>query len=119
MSKFADNLEDLAEKTAEYIRMLEKDVERLNKIKVNLSQRSLENTKEIAELQAENAELKDDAGRYRWLRETRFIHSDFSYIAHNGKKVVGLEFGWFPAPDDKIPTREDLDNAIDLERRAK
>ena len=51
LSKFADNLEDLAERTAEYIRMLEKDVERLNKIKVNLSQRSLENTKEIAELQ--------------------------------------------------------------------
>lgn len=58
MSKFADNLEDLAERTAEYIRMLEKDVERLNKIKVNLSQRSLENTKEIAELQAENAMLQ-------------------------------------------------------------
>ena len=58
MSKFADNLEDLAERTAEYIRMLEKDVERLNKTKVNLSQRSLENTKEIAELQAENAMLQ-------------------------------------------------------------
>lgn len=63
MSKFADNLEDLAERTAEYIRMLEKDVERLNKIKVNLSQRSLENTKEIAELQAENAELKANLKR--------------------------------------------------------
>ena len=63
MSKFADNLVDLAEKTAEYIRMLEKDVERLNKIKVNLSQRSLENTKEIAELQAENSELKANLKR--------------------------------------------------------
>ena len=119
MSKFANNLVNLAENTANYIRIIEDQNTMLREEKNYLLHKAGENIAEIAQLLAENAELKDDAGRYRWLRETRFIHSDFSYIAHNGKKVVGLEFGWFPAPDDKTPTREDLDNAIDLERRAK
>lgn len=114
MSKFADNLEDIAERTAGYIRVLEEQNRMLREEKVYLLHKAKENVAEIAQLLAENSELKDDACRYRWLRD-RFIHSDFSYIAHNGKKFVGLEFGWFPAPDDKTPTREDLDNAIDLE----
>lgn len=76
----------------------------------------IEAAKELRRLFNENEALRADAERYRWLRETRFIYSDFSYIAHNSKKVVGLEFGWFDAPDGKVPTRNDLDAAIDAER---
>ncbi len=53
-----------------------------------------------------------DAERYRWLRKTRFIWGDFSYISGVHPTVVGLEFGWFPTQAQK-PAREDLDAAID------
>lgn len=84
-----------------------------------LEQQITGHDKTLDELRIAEQELKAlraDAERYRWLRETRFIHSDFSYIAHNSKKVVGLEFGWFDAPDGKVPTRNDLDDALDAER---
>ena len=53
-----------------------------------------------------------DAERYRWLRKTRFIWSDFRYISGVHPTVVGLEFQWFPTQAQK-PAREDLDVAID------
>lgn len=53
-----------------------------------------------------------DVERYRWLRKTRFIWSDFRYISGVHPTVVGLEFQWFPTQAQQ-PTREDLDVAID------
>ena len=51
MSKFADNLEDLAEKTAEYIRYLEQEVSTLKEEKNYLLRKAGENVAEIAKLQ--------------------------------------------------------------------
>jgi Mg2+ and Co2+ transporter CorA len=50
MSKFADNLEDLSQRTAEYIRMIEKDREMLREEKNYLLHKAGENLAEIAEL---------------------------------------------------------------------
>lgn len=61
--------------------------------------------------------LRKDAERYRWLRKNKFIWSHFGYIEHGHKKVVGLEFNWFPTEADK-PTREHLDSAIDEAMKA-
>lgn len=66
---------------------------------------------EMRRLYAENESLRADAERYRWLRETRFIWSDFSYISGVHPTTVGIEFRWF-ATDSKKPTRDDLDKAI-------
>jgi len=63
--------------------------------------------------------LRRDAERYRWLRQTRFIWGDFTYIGQSHKKVVGIEFGWLPADAATgKPTREDLDAAIDAAMKA-
>ena len=58
MSKFANNLEDLAERTAEYIRILEEENLRLKEEKNYFLHKAGENIAEIAELQAENAMLQ-------------------------------------------------------------
>ncbi len=58
------------------------------------------------------ADVVRDAERYRWLRKTRFIWSDFRYISGVHPTTVGLEFQWFPTQAQK-PAREDLDVAID------
>lgn len=62
--------------------------------------------------------LERDAARYRWLRENKYIWSDFSYIAHSSKKVVGIESQWFAVEAEKNPTREHLDAAIDAAMEA-
>ena len=56
--------------------------------------------------------LRKDAERYLWLRENKFIWSDFGYTWQGHKKVVGLEFEWFSTEAEK-PTRKDLDAVID------
>lgn len=56
--------------------------------------------------------LRKDAERYRYLRQTAFIWSDFKHIANSHRTVVGLEFKWLPTEDER-PTRESLDAAID------
>ena len=56
--------------------------------------------------------LRQDAQRYRWLRENKFIWSDFGYTGQGLKKVVGLKFEWFET-DAKKPSRKDLDAVID------
>lgn len=71
---------------------------------------------ELRRLYAENESLRADAERYRWLRETRFIWSDFSYISGVHPTTVGIEFRWF-ATDSKKPTRDDLDKAITAAKR--
>ena len=58
LSKFADNLEDLAERTAEHIRMLEEENLRLKEEKNYFLNKAGENIAEIAELQAKNAMLQ-------------------------------------------------------------
>ena len=58
------------------------------------------------------ADVVRDAERYRWLRKTRFIWSDFRHISGVHPAVVGLEFQWFPTQAQQ-PAREDLDVAID------
>ena len=63
MSKFADNLVDLAENTANYIRIIEEQNEMLREEKNYLLQKAGENIAEIAELQAENSELKANLKR--------------------------------------------------------
>jgi hypothetical protein len=62
--------------------------------------------------------LRQDAERYRWLRENKFIWSDFGYTGQGLKKVVGLEFEWFET-DAKKPSRKDLDAVIDAAIRAR
>lgn len=51
MSKFADNLEDIAERTAGYIRVLEEQNRMLREEKVYLLHKAGENVAEIAQLQ--------------------------------------------------------------------
>ena len=63
MSKFADNLVDLAENTANYIRIIEEQNEMLREEKNYLLQKAGENIAEIAKLQAENSELKANLKR--------------------------------------------------------
>ena len=59
LSKFADNLEDLAERTAEYIRRLEEENLRLREEKNYFLHKAGENIAEIAELKERNKFLSD------------------------------------------------------------
>ena len=59
MSKFADNLEDLAERTANYIRIIEEQNEMLREEKNYFLHKAGENIAEIAELKERNKFLSD------------------------------------------------------------
>lgn len=68
-----------------------------------------QNDQKISELQAENAKLRDDAERYRWLKEQSAIPSHTQY---------GI-FGFCKVSYEKFMNLGLLDQAIDQARSLK